>query len=133
VPEASLFLDKSGLMYGAPRHEVFGVYAASSLRIKSDAGTPESHLSFELEFLAKMSAEISDHLKSERYDEALKTIELSQGFIRNHIQTWLPQMSELAMKMLSTRFYRGVLKITAAYLDLDLETLEDIKAEICAK
>lgn len=130
VPEASVFLDKSGLTYGWPREKVYQVYREQSYGLKDDAGMSESHLSFELEFLAVLSREISEHLKAGESSEALEKLEVSKQFIEEHILTWLPQMSDLAMKMLKTRFYRGVLKITAGYLELDLETLEDVAREI---
>jgi TorA maturation chaperone TorD len=91
---------------------------------------PESHLSFELEFLSVLSAEISEHLKADELNEAIDKIDLSQLFIKEHILTWLPQLTDLATLMLKTRFYRGVLKITGGYLQLDLETLADMKSEI---
>jgi len=133
VPEASIFLDSSGLMYGKPRNEVYRIYREQCLQLKDDTGSPESHLSFELEFLAVMSQEIAEHLKAGETAEALEKIERSSSFIREHIQTWFPELSSLAQKMLKTRFYRGVLKITQGYLELDLETLADLKAEIQAK
>ncbi|MEG2934824.1 MAG: hypothetical protein RR842_14720, partial [Gordonibacter sp.] len=60
-------------------------------------------------------------------------IDLSQQFIEERILTWFPQFMELAMVMLKIRFYKGVLKITKGYLELDLQTLEDVKAEVQGK
>jgi TorA maturation chaperone TorD len=130
VPNASVFLDKSGLTYGWPRNKAYQLYDQQCLRLKENAGMPESHLSFELEFLSILSAEISAHLKAGELNEAIDKIDLSQLFIKEHILTWLPQLTDLATLMLKTRFYRGVLKITMGYLRLDLETLTDIKSEI---
>jgi TorA maturation chaperone TorD len=130
VPNASVFLDKSGLTYGWPRNKAYQFYSQQCLHLKENIGMPESHLSFELEFLSIMSAEISEHLQAGEIDEATRKIDLSQIFIKEHILTWLPQLNDLAEKMLKTRFYRGVLKITLGYLQLDLETLADIKSEV---
>lgn len=90
----------------------------------------ESHLTFELEFLSVMSDGIAEHLRAGEADEAVRLIDLSRQFIEEHILTWFPQLQDLAMVMLETRFYKGVLKITRGYLELDLQTLDDLKAEV---
>lgn len=133
VPNASVFLDESGLTYGRPRNEVSRIYGEQCLRLADNSGMPESHISFELEFLSILSGEISRHLQAGELDQALRKIDLSQQFIEERILTWFPQLMELAMVMLKTRFYKGVLKITKGYLELDLQTLEDVKAEVQGK
>ncbi|WP_080797583.1 TorD/DmsD family molecular chaperone [Arabiibacter massiliensis] len=130
VPNASLFLDKSGLTYGRPRNEVSRIFAGQRLRLHDDAGMPESHLCFELEFLSVLSGEIAAHLRAGELEAALEKIDVSQEFIQGHILTWFPQLSELALLMLKTRFYKGVLKITQGYLELDVQTLADVEAEV---
>lgn len=130
VPEASLFLDDSGLTYGWPRDEVSRVYREQCLRLEDNAGLPESHLSFELEFLAIMSEEIAQHLIAGETEDAVRKVELSQRFIEQHVLTWLSKLYELAMKMFRTRFYRGVMRVTLGYLQFELKMLGDIKVEV---
>lgn len=130
VPNASVFLDDAGLTYGAPRNEVSRVYGEQCLRLADNSGMPESHLSFELEFLAVLSEEAARHLRAGEPDEALRKLDRSRRFIEEHILTWFPQFMELALAMLQTRFYCGVLKITQGYLELDLRTLQDLEAEV---
>lgn len=130
VPEASVFLDKSGLMFGESRNEASRIYQQQCLRLNENTGMSESHLSFELEFLSIMSKEISEHLKAGELDQAANKVDLSQRFIEEYLLTWVPQMAELANQMLKTRFYKGVLKLTLGYLELDLQTLVDVKAEV---
>ena len=60
----------------------------------------------------------------------MRLIDVSRQFVEEHVLTWFPQLQELAMAMLGTRFYKGVLKITRGYLELDLRTLDDLKAEV---
>lgn len=133
VPNASVFLDDAGLTYGAPRNEASRIYRAQCLRLADDSGMPESHLSFELEFLSVLSTEIAAHLRAGEVEAAVEKIDVSHQFIEEHILTWFPQLMELALLMLKTRFYRGVLKITQGYLQLDLQTLDDLKAEVQGK
>ena len=44
--------------------------------------------------------------------------------------SWFDDLTELALKIVTTRFYRGVLKITKGYLLVDLEAVGDLIAEI---
>ncbi|EOS50214.1 TorD/DmsD family molecular chaperone [Adlercreutzia caecimuris] len=130
VPNASVFLDKSGSTYGWPRNAASRIYREHSLRLQGNSGMPESHLSFELEFLATLSREAAACLRSGDTAEAAALLVDSQTFIRESVLSWFPALRDLALRMLKTRFYRGVLRITEGYLDLDLETLEDVLAEL---
>ena len=130
VPEASLFLDKSGLTYGPARNEVSRVYREQCLRLEDGAGMAESHLTFELEFLSVLSDATAEHLRAGEVDEAVRLIDLSRQFVEEHVLTWFPQLQELALAMLKTRFYKGVMKITKGYLELDLRTLDELEAEV---
>lgn len=133
VPNASVFLDKSGSTYGWPRNVASRIYREQRLRLADNAGMPESHLTFELEFLSVLSREAACALRSGDAGEAAEKIALSRQFIRESVLTWLPSLTELAFAMLKTRFYKGVLKITQGYLELDEETLADLAAELDAE
>lgn len=130
VPNASVFLDASGTTYGKPRNELNRIYAEQCLRLAAYSGMPESHLSFELEFLSIISDEIIQHLQADELEQAAQKINLSKQFIQEHILTWFPQFRDLAFAMLKTRFYKGVIKITEGYLTLDLQTLDALEAEV---
>lgn len=130
VPNASVFLDKSGSTYGWPRNAASRIYREHCLRLQDNSGMPESHLSFELEFLATLSREAAVCLRSGDEQGAAALLVDSQTFIRESILTWFSDLRDLAFCMLKTRFYRGVLKITEGYLALDLETLADMLVEL---
>lgn len=130
IPEASLFLDDAGSLYGWPREEARRTYSQQHLHLENEAGLPESHLSFELEFLAVMSETAASYMRAGCLEEALEKIDVSRDFIEKQVLTWVPDMIDLASCMLSTRFYRGVMRVTLGYLRLDLQTLVDIRAEV---
>lgn len=130
IPEASLFLDDEGSMYGWPREDARRIYGQQRLQLQNDAGLPESHLSFELEFLAVMSEEAAACLRAGRTDEALDKLAVSRDFIEKHVLTWVPELMDLASNMFRTRFYRGVMRVTLGYLRLDLQTIDDVRAEV---
>ncbi|MDR1082790.1 MAG: molecular chaperone TorD family protein [Coriobacteriales bacterium] len=126
VPYASVFLGESALLYQEPRQKVYELFQAESISLKTDVKLPEDHLSFELEFLAVLSDRIATALEHNNQDEALRNLELSREFINEHILSWLDLLRERAEKILKTRFYRGALKATRGYLELDLKTIEDL-------
>jgi TorA maturation chaperone TorD len=125
-PYASIYLGDEALLNQEPRHKVYRTYRSESVVLDSNIKLPEDHLSFELEFLAILSERAEAALKSSDTDVALHNLELSREFINEHILTWLDLFYGRADKILQTRFYRGVLKATKGYLELDLDMIDDL-------
>ena len=44
--------------------------------------------------------------------------------------SWFTDFASLASRLLSTRFYRGVLKVTEGFFELDGETVADLLDEV---
>jgi TorA maturation chaperone TorD len=130
VPYASAFLSEKRLLYQKPRHDVFNIYKRSALKKRAGVDVPEDHLSFELEFLSILSEQTAAAVKKGYSTEAIRHLTLSKNFINQQILTWFQQLSDLAKRLIETRFYRGVLKITEGYLLLDLQTIDDLIEEI---
>jgi TorA maturation chaperone TorD len=126
TPYASVFLGEKALLYQRPRQEVLRVFQAENITLSGTVKIPEDHLSFELEFLAILSDRATAALEQGNSAEALRNLELSRSFINEHILSWFDLLKERAENIVETRFYRGVLKATRGYLDLDLKTLEDL-------
>jgi TorA maturation chaperone TorD len=126
VPYASVFLSKESLLNQEPRHTVYRMYRSEHIELKSGVNLPEDHLSFELEFLAILSDRTAQALGQGNRDEAIHSLELSREFINEYILSWLDLFAKRAVTILKTRFYRGVLKATKGYLELDLATIADL-------
>ena len=131
VPYESVFLGDQPLLNQEPRNQVYLTFLAESVSLKGGIDLPEDHLSFELEFLAVLSDRAAVALSGTSgngcdRDEAVRNLQLSHDFINQHILSWYDMLMERANKMLKTRFYRGVMKATRGYLDLDLRTIEDL-------
>ncbi|MDR2492297.1 MAG: molecular chaperone TorD family protein [Coriobacteriales bacterium] len=129
VPYASVFLSEEGLLSQKPRADAFQVFKRNALRV-ADTGTPDDHLSIMLEFLAVMSERAAVALEGGRVDDAVGCLIESRSFIDGQVLTWFTDLAELANKLLETRFYRGVLKVTEAYLRMDRQTLDDLLEEL---
>jgi TorA maturation chaperone TorD len=130
LPVSSLFLGEHGLLYHDSRDDVFATYKKQALKLRKGADLPEDHLSFELEFLSILSVRSIEALRSGDKRKAVEGLKVSQDFIRGHILVWFRQLSDLANLLISTRFYRGVMKVTEGYLLVDLETIDDLVEEI---
>jgi TorA maturation chaperone TorD len=130
VPYASVYLSEEALLNQEPRHAVFRLFRDENLALKSTVKLPEDHLSFELEFLAVLSDRTLAALEKGDLAEAVRNLQLSQVFIKEHIFTWLDLLTARANAILTTRFYKGALKAVKGYLQLDLITTRDLIEEI---
>ncbi|MDR1088598.1 MAG: molecular chaperone TorD family protein [Coriobacteriales bacterium] len=126
VPYASVFLSEKALLNQEPRHEVYRLFRSESISLKRGVNLPEDHLSFELEFLAILSQRAGEALAAEDADELVRNLELSRSFINEYILIWFPLFRDRALRILKTRFYRGVLEATEGYLELDLTTIDGL-------
>lgn len=119
VPYASVFADEDGRLSTSQRGEVYKAYKAHAFKVSADASMPEDHLSFLLSFAALLSDEAVEALDSGDAARAASLIEESGDFARKHILSWYDSFAELANEIVTTRFYRGLLRATKGYLLLD--------------
>ena len=134
TPFASIFagsiIGENAILFQEPRTNDLRVYRAEGVLADPDLHLPEDHLSFELSFMADMSERMAAALAAGNAAEALRLIDVSEDFRANHILAWYPQFFDLATKLVETRFYRGVLRATYGYLELDGETLSELRAAL---
>jgi putative dimethyl sulfoxide reductase chaperone len=130
VPYESVYRSESGLLMQEPRNEVYRAYKKAAIKLKEGVDLPEDHLSFEFEFVAIMCDRTVDALDAGETERAVALLEAQRDFVEVHILSWFDDLAELANKVLETRFYRGVLKITKGYLKVDMEAIEDLIAEL---
>ena len=130
VPYESVFRSKSGLLMQEPRNEVYRTYKQAAIKLKEGVNLPEDHLSFEFEFLAITCDRTVEALDDGDSARAIELLESQKTFIEDHILSWFDDFTELATKILTTRFYRGLLKITKGYLRVDRAAILELVAEI---
>lgn len=130
VPYKSVFTSDEGLMFQEGYQEVFQALKNESVKLRDGLDWPCDHISFMFQFMALQSRRINSALELGNIEEALRLIENSQEFLGKHILSWFSTFVDLALKLLKTRFYRGVLEITQGFLDLDKETLADMQSVV---
>ena len=132
VPNASLFagsiIGENAIFFQEPRTNDLKVYRAEGVQADPNLHLPEDHLSFELSFMADMSERMAAAVAAGNTVEALRLAEVSEDFRANHILSWYPEFFDLATKLVETRFYRGVLRAAFGFLQLDGETLAELRA-----
>lgn len=137
VPYASIFIgskkgDKAEL-FQEPFRADRAVYRREGIQVNKDLNLPDDHLSFELSFMADMADAAASAVAADDLAEALRLIDVSEDFRMNHILSWYPQFFDLATKLVETRFYRGVLRATYGFLEMDGDTLAELRAELAGE
>lgn len=129
VPYASVFLSSTGLLNREPRNRALAAYRAAGLDVTAPA-IPADHLSFELKFMGLLSERAAEAVSAGSWDVAREAVMRSQVFLGEHIMPWFPLLKALALHLVSTRFYWGVLDLTDGYLQLDAEVLAEMVDEL---
>lgn len=130
VPYESVHTSEEGLMFQEAYHEVFQLYKANRVAKAEGYDFPHDHLSFMCEFLVVLSERIETALKAGDDREALCQVRVSRAFLADHILSWFDTFQELALLLLETRFYRGVLKISKGFFLEDAELLDSMAIEL---
>jgi TorA maturation chaperone TorD len=61
-------------------------------------------------------------------DGAVKWVALSREMVEKHVLSWFDAFEEMALLILKTRFYRGVMTMTRGFLALDMRILDQLDA-----
>ena len=130
VPYKSVFTSEGGLIYQSGYQEVFDAFKQEAVKKRDGLDWPDDHLSFMFQFLALLSRRAHKALDQGQNSKALHDLQVSAEFLRDHIASWFDSFFDLANKLVKTRFYRGVLKITRGYIRFDAEVLQDLIEEV---
>lgn len=128
VPFESVFTSDEGLMCRDAYVEVFSLLKSEQVKRREGLDWPDDHLSFMFDFLAILSRRAKACALAGDVEQARRNIEVSRDFLYAHILNWFDDFAALAGKILETRFYRGVLKITRGYLTFDRGLLDELLA-----
>lgn len=116
MPYASLFAGNDGQVMGLPRGRMYRLLKSEQMRTARELDVPDDHLSFMLEFMAEQCDRAAQNLQRGDVRGASERFELLRTFVEEEVLGWFPEFQELSMRLVRTRFYRGVLKITGALL-----------------
>ena len=111
TPYESVFTSEEGLLFQDSYHEVYRLYRQNSVRKSPGYDFPDDHVANDAEC-------------------ALEHVRLSQHVLHDHILSWFDDFEELALHLVKTRFYRGVLKMSKGFFLFDAEVLADMAEEL---
>ena len=115
-PIESLYRSDGGWVMGEASGEVYRAFRESCVKVREGLDLPDDHLSFLFEFMACLCERIATCVEDGRWEEASRTLDEQRAFFERHIASWFPRFKAIANKLVVTRFYRGWLKITKAFL-----------------
>ena len=118
-PYESVYTSKEHLVMQEAWAEVKSIYESRNLVLTSDmSDIKEDHIAAELKFMSLLSAKAVS-------DPSLLTDQID--FLKEHLTNWCGKFLEDTEKYAETGFYKGLSKLTSAFLTADLETLENLR------
>ena len=119
TPYESVFTSESGLLMQEARDDVYRLMCEAHLGVKEELRTPEDHLSFECEFMAKLADRQAEALGDGRWADAASALETQAEMHANHLANWIDDYCDCLEKVCKTDFYRGVGEVTRGFVHLD--------------
>lgn len=130
TPYESVFTSEEGLLFQESYHEVHRLYRESGVRKGEGYDFPDDHLSYICEFQAVLARRAVEALEAGDAESALEQVRCSQAVLRDHVLSWFDDFEEVALLLVKTRFYRGVLKMTKGFFLFDAGVLDDMAEEL---
>lgn len=125
-PYESVYTSEEHLLMQDARDSVLACYLDEELGLPADNTTPEDHLSFELQFMAKLVER--EQAALEAGDEA-RCAELQakqRAFSDEHLANWVPRLCADVRAHAQTAFYRGIADVTEGFLELEDQMIGQI-------
>jgi len=130
APYESVHTSEEGLMFQDSYHEVFHLYKQQRVERGEGYDYPHDHLSFMCTFEGILSERAIEALQRGDVTEALYQISVAGEFLEQHILSWYDTLADLALKIIKTRFYRGIVSISKGFFLFDEQLLSDISEEL---
>ena len=89
------------------------------LGLPADNTTPEDHLSFEFQFMAKLIERAGAALDAGDEARYAELCAKQRAFFDEHLANWVPRLCADVRAYAQTAFYRGVADITEGFLQLE--------------
>ena len=101
------------------RDSAVAFYLGEELGLPADNTTPEDHLSFEFQFMAKLIERAGAALDAGDEARYAELCAKQRAFFDEHLANWVPRLCADVRAYAQTAFYRGVADITEGFLRLE--------------
>ena len=126
VPFESVFTSADGLLCQDSFHQVRDMFRKAAVKKHEGDDVPDDHLSYLLEFSSSLTSRAIQSFENGDSAAAAADLRRTETCLRQHMLPWFPDFSERAMQLVQTRFYRGVLRMTAGWFAFDSETIDGL-------
>jgi TorA maturation chaperone TorD len=109
------------------RDDIYKIMHREHLEVDPALHVPEDHISFEMEFMGQLCVLLTEALRTGDFPEAHRLTALQRTVHKNHLLNWIDRFCDDIETCCRTRFYRGVGKMTKAFIYLDEELIADIE------
>ena len=118
-PYESVYTSEEHLLMQDARDSAVAFYLGEELGLPADNTTPEDHLSFEFQFMAKLVERASAALEAGDEARYAELCAKQRAFFDEHLANWVPRLCADVRAYAQTAFYRGVADITEGFLQLE--------------
>mgnify|MGYP000057923235 CR=1 FL=1 len=118
-PYESVYTSEEHLLMQDARDSAVAFYLGEELGLPADNTTPEDHLSFEFQFMAKLIERASAALDAGDEARYAELCAKQRTFFDEHLVNWVPRLCADVRAYAQTAFYRGVADITEGFLQLE--------------
>ena len=125
-PYESVYTSPEHLLMQEARDEVVACYLSEGLGLPAENTTPEDHLSFELQFMAKLIERAQAALEAGDDARYAALCEKQRLFFDEHLAGWVPRLCADVRAYARTAFYRGIADITEGFLALEDQVIEPV-------
>ena len=108
------------------RDGALSFYRSEGLDLPAENTTPEDHIGFEMQFMAKLIDRSCDALSAGDDAEFARLVRVQREFYVQHLADWLPAFIADIERHCKTDYYRGVAQLTRAFLAEEKEQLEGL-------
>lgn len=132
TPYESVFTSESGLLMQEARDDVYRMMCEAHLAVDEGLRMPEDHISFEFEFMAVKAEAFAQAVEEERWDVAGAALKVQRNFHERHLLNWIDEYCACLESCARTRFYKGLAKLTSAFVHADADAIASDGAFLAA-
>lgn len=118
-PYESVYTSVDHLLMQDARDAVLVHYRSEGLDLPAENTTPEDHLSFEFQFMAKLIERAQMAIETGNDLSFAELCAKQRAFYDEHLKNWVPQLCSDVRAHANTDFYRGIADITQGFLNLE--------------
>lgn len=132
TPFESVFTSDSGLLMQDARDDVYRLFCQEHLEAREELRIPEDHLSFIFEFMAILCDRMRGAVACGFHEEAARLADVQKELWEHHLANWIDAYCNVLDEVALTRFYRGVAKVTRAFVHADGNFIDATRAALAA-